>query len=387
MGRNNKRKWTVFFLIKSVDDSINELITMINEIRNVSMNNHVSLILCINVKKGYVKNILTGKAVTISNESEIYTTVFYSLVFDNTREKTFINKLECLGEDENFDITNPNSLQLYFKNTVLKNYSAKRYVLFTWDHGSAFGIFVENSQTENEDHINGVVIKKQDRLNVLTMEELRNALLWAFGKKKIDVLIMMNCYMQFVDTGYGLRKSVKYLVAPETAMAYNGYNYGFILQLLNSNPGLRSKKLAKKAVSSFPSKLYLNREAGILRRKSTALYAVDLKYYELLAKLIDKLSTILISSLPDLYTPLMKARNLSYLDSSRNLVDFFAFVSCLEQRGFFSKNIADISVLISLKQLLVIKSHNEIVQDSVFDNIVNSPSGLSIFFPKAMINP
>ena len=46
-----------------------------------------------------------------------------------------------------------------------------------------------------------------------------------FGGKKIEIILMMNCLMQIIDTGYALRDSTRYLIASQLAMDLSGYNY------------------------------------------------------------------------------------------------------------------------------------------------------------------
>jgi hypothetical protein len=87
---------------------------------------------------------------------------------------------------------------------------------------------------------------------MLTNDELNNALLDESGSKKVDLLIMMNCAMQMIETGYALHETVEYLVAPETCIFWAGYDYLSIINKLCEQPEISTEELGKYAVDTLP---------------------------------------------------------------------------------------------------------------------------------------
>jgi hypothetical protein len=73
-----------------------------------------------------------------------------------------------------------------------------------------------------------------------------------FGTKKIGVVAMSNCYLQFFDTGYELSSCVEYLVAFETHMYFDDpFNYKAVLEFVSYNPSAEPEEVAKLLVSTF----------------------------------------------------------------------------------------------------------------------------------------
>jgi hypothetical protein len=106
-------------------------------------------------------------------------------------------------------------------------------ILFTWDHGCGFGIF----NTEEIDDNKQRSVKSGPQTDMLMISELADAIKGSFGKA--EMLIMMNCWMQSIETNaqYGIRenenKSVAdVLIAAETSLDWLGYDYIGILNEL-----------------------------------------------------------------------------------------------------------------------------------------------------------
>jgi hypothetical protein len=87
---------------------------------------------------------------------------------------------------------------------------------------------------------------------MLTNEMLSDAIrLGGFqGKKKLDIVCMMNCCMQNLHTQYALHEFVSFLVAPVTWIYFPGYDYSTIFSEINTNTGITPEALAKFIVSS-----------------------------------------------------------------------------------------------------------------------------------------
>jgi hypothetical protein len=404
MNRQSKRKWTVFFLIKSVDGSIRDAIEMINAIRrDVDACDYISVIFCLQVLKKNVPAIFSGDPNDIvKNDKLERTTVFCSLTKSDGQNVQIKSDLKLIAEEDDFVITNPECIQGFFKEKILENYRAQRYMLFTWDHGSVYGIFrdtPENSLVKIlDDAIELVPVRNMslptplivsnniqnknaiEQDEVLTMDELAAAIGQAFGKEKIDLVVMMNCYMQFFDAGYALRNNIKYLIAPESFMSFKGYNYEFIFRKLAREPDLSSRKLAKHIVDSFELKVYDDYFVGISAKATTALFANDVTYYAELADYIDQLAGALEQELNKNKPEIIMARvNTPPVSGTSHLVDFFYLLQNLQ------KSLGNTWQQELVEELLLLKKKTIIAQYIGFDfgNYVGSanPSGFSIYFP------
>lgn len=373
MKSQKKRKWTVFFIIKAVGGSICETIKMINEVRMQELNSKISVVICLNFAKEHLGPLLTGDESFIPGTGETLTptTVFLELMPGaNTK---FPNDLHVILERSTFDITDPYDIEKYFKDHILRTRQASHYLLFTWDHGKGYGIFEDTS-----DQTDGMKIIHQPEVKILTMEELKNAISCAFGKRKIDLVVMMNCLMQMVDTGYALRNNAKYLVAPQTDIDFRGYNYSYIFQAILDKPNIKPRKLAKLAVRSFSSKVYINRELGNNIKSKTAIFAVDLRHYTTFGKHIDQLVFHLLSKLnsSDALTTIRKIRIASMINSVTNFADLYTFLDLLRSNKIFD-DVYVASLMLSVKDLLVIESY-------IGDKLTVPTTGLIIYFPDAL---
>jgi hypothetical protein len=60
---------------------------------------------------------------------------------------------------------------------------------------------------------------------MLMVSELGDALYEVFGEHGIDLFIFMNCWMHSIETACELQETVKILIAPETTIDFQGYDY------------------------------------------------------------------------------------------------------------------------------------------------------------------
>lgn len=240
-----EKKWTVFFLAKSIGSGdTKELIGLLLEIEDILFEPDVNVVLCINFNRNYLDGLLKlNKELVLPNIDTDFTTMFFKLVQDGETGK---NRLCCIGEKQGFDITSANDVSHYFKKYVLDKNQANRYLLFTWDHGNGFDIFHGIGR-------GGEVTDSDKTIPILEMEELSSAIKNAFGGEKIDLLIMMNCYMQMFDTAFTLCEQVSYLVAPLSYMTFGQYNYKDIFNKLaeNAKDDLSGERLGEFVIESF----------------------------------------------------------------------------------------------------------------------------------------
>lgn len=417
---SKNRQWTVFFLIKSVDESITEAITMINSIRkDVDACDYVSIVFCLQVLQKNIPAILAGDARLKSDKDDpARTTIFLGLTKSDGTNTDFKSDLKQIDKNDSFDITDPESVKGFFKEKILNENIAERYMLFTWDHGTGFGIFSDKPSEEPasspnnqpaQPPVNGIALEPLQKMNlptpvvvsnnlqkmdlsplenedqseqdkILTMDELAAAIEQAFGKKKIELVVMLNCYMQFFDSGYALRNNVRYLVAPESFIFFQGYNYEFIFRKLAQEPDLSTIKLVKYIVNSFELKLYDDFHQGISAKTTTALFANDLTHYSLFADYIDQLAGSLKKELEKSKPEIIMARlNTPPVSGAAHLVDFFYLLQNLQKSLGKNWQRQLVKNLKELKKKATIAEYigSEFIASAGSAN----PSGFSIYFP------
>lgn len=207
-------------------------------------------------------------------------------------------------------------------NKIYKENRSNKYLLFTWDHGKAYGIFEfknlnheeeilqlknspynrwwDSSIKSNRSHFKFLIKHSIDEPIVeefLTNEELSIAIKYGFEGNRLDVLIMMNCGMQNVDTQYALKDAVKYLVAPQGTIDEPGYNYKKILEGIFSNSFISPKNIAKTAIESLDQDREFQQEdfKDVISR--WAVFATDIEYFNLIIPIINLISKSLIEEL------------------------------------------------------------------------------------------
>jgi|GEM_PF-1279763 len=225
--------------------------------------------------------------------------------------------------DFHFNNKEKNSWKKAFQ-YVFANYFSERKMLITFSHGAAFGIdrntdpigrarpgtgrivpvnnrrYILNKgdlshlskrgwapaakdlYQENQNS-NTVYIQKKDTdpickaLEILWISDLADALDKYLFDSDIDVMLMVNCFMQLFDNGYLLSGKVKYMVAPEGEMWASGYDYEKLLITLRDQPSIANKTLVRKIVKDYESMYTRQGNTDYLRQ--TTLFANDLKYY------------------------------------------------------------------------------------------------------------
>ncbi|WP_422358837.1 clostripain-related cysteine peptidase [Reichenbachiella sp.] len=249
MHNSAKKEWTVFFLAKSIEsEDTKRLIRLLKKIENTSFDPHIAVVFCINFNRFYLDALFKlDEHFVDPNSKVVFTTMFFQFSQGEVHSE---NRLRCIGEKEDFDITHADDVSFFFKRFVLNKYKAKNYLLFTWDHGNGFNIFHGIGQ--------GGVNEDSKTVPILEMRELANAIKIAFGSNKIDLLIMMNCYMQMFDTGFALCEHVDYLVAPQSFMEFGEYDYEGIFSKLatdvNQKKKINAKELGEFVIQRFEKK-------------------------------------------------------------------------------------------------------------------------------------
>lgn len=210
----------------------------------------------------------------------------------------------------------------YFK-TVFTRYQAGRKVMVTFSHSNGFAINLSNDDNLYVDKgilKNGYTVvdnvdvdsvndeRKNNRyakldikdgnkaaVNKLWIYELVEQLDKSVGKDEyIDMMAMVNCDMQLLDSLFQIRKKVKYLVASQTQFSYYGFHYTELITTLRKYPAIPNDLLAKEIVKQFVSKYSLLVQGGTDKITSNSLFANDLTYIYQLIELLNNVSNYLI---------------------------------------------------------------------------------------------
>lgn len=363
MTAQKKREWTVFFLIKAADETITEAIEMIDHLMGIEIPNDVAILLCVHLNKKNIEALLARDITLISkNPIQEPTTLFCEISYN-----TFNN----IKENPDFDITDEEDLSTYFKKDILEPFRANKYFMFTWDHGNGFGIFRQPDDA-------AVIIEKIAlRSRILTMDELADAILWAMGIKKIDLVVMMNCHMQVFDTIYAFRNNVRYIIAPQSAIPVSGYNYKAIFSKLSQAPNINASALAACVIESYGQE---NQSALVT---NVSLSACNLKYSNLMTSLLDKLATAMAlrldadNKLEELLNAFSKAIT---VHGAYNLIDLYSFLYNLTKVAT-KDEVVWLKYIFLLKKKIVYKQHPDNAQNDYTHN------GISIFSPMRISPP
>ncbi|WP_315819741.1 clostripain-related cysteine peptidase [Paraflavitalea speifideaquila] len=425
---------------------------MLREILAIADNNQVEYLFCL---QGTIKAIkqLPFDYTPASNRSEdSLTTIFFTIKKEGPVGN---NQFSLIDENVDFKLSNQRDLEDYFKNKILIHYTADKYLLFTWDHSTQFGIFREDATTfiESKAHLEianenidrpipqsknysflvidnnaiynqatssfdaacvmdkynyhlkeqetngesiqegvspvkrGVITKpKHDKLSI---SELAQAIKWGFGYKKIDLLIMMNCNMQFFDIGFTLSSAVDYLVAPLSTISFNGYNYKAIFEAINTQPEISPRKLACIAVSSFKTKAFSDSSIRRFELANTILFANNLNHYLGIGAWIDRLSTRLIKIIEIRFRLINEGRGkIETLNEDYKMIDICHFLSSMKLNKYYPLTEKDSTTIKRLIKSAIIQKYVAVNPKgpNPLEALINSPfqvlSGIGVFFPK-----
>lgn len=298
-------KWTVIYLMDCPGNTTTAAKAMFDDILSLNIPDEICISICLHIPVAAIKKVdplYQGPAPATPVEQ---TTLFYGIV----RNPSGGSKLQLLRENRNFDITRQQDVEIFFQSIQNGEQKAKRYILFTWGHGAAIGIFVSGSiQSSNP--------------MMLDMVELKEAILHTFSNK-LKIVIMVDCFMQYFDTGLLLRQAqVEYMVAAQYGITFFGYNYRKIFGTLYTNPDISSRDLARLSVDSLPGSPGINDKLAC-----AAFFTTKLSSYDQLINIINKLGKRLSEEMDeraDLIHAAIGEDN--YLNGIGKLIDLFVVI-------------------------------------------------------------
>lgn len=140
-------------------------------------------------------------------------------------------------------------------------------------------------------------------LEILWISGLRDALFRCLGDRPIDILLMVNCYMQLFDAGFMLSKKVRYLVAPEGSILAPGYDYGRLFALLGQSPAPSERDIVAAIVEDYKA------QSIGLGDHFTSLFANSLESYPRLLAVFKEFVGLVIADIDRLFPLLAEIRD------------------------------------------------------------------------------
>ncbi|WP_456462060.1 clostripain-related cysteine peptidase [Reichenbachiella sp.] len=236
-----EKEWAIIFLVQIRNQTdLNYFIPLLEDLKNTTLRDEIEIILCLNFKSTFRSSFIPPDSEVSSHSSsqQHVTTGIFQL--KTSAGEVNKNELVLLDELVHFDITSSYDIgKLFIRESGIRD-RAKRHMLFTWDHGNGYSIFKKNNNESN---------------SRLTLQKLNRAIEIGFqGKKSIDLMVMMNCWMQLIDTSFALKNNVEYLVAPQDHIKLDTYNARIIIEKIVQLPTIDSKQLSSIIVNSIKSK-------------------------------------------------------------------------------------------------------------------------------------
>lgn len=287
-------KWTILFVIHGLDEGLQEQSRVL---KNVISYGNWSL--------KYINLLYLKSEIVYEGRQKKYNAVLKRVSTADERRKGK-QDVTVVKRFPNINIGSKDRMAEVFR-YVGKNYPSQWLMLATFDHGAGFGVFdpipkenrkagyhtlaeLEQDITDDDkqeiarsvtpafyyqyktdkgkNNKNHSVLfegmegkegqlryygKKYAATDMLTMEELATCIRSGFGRK-VDVMLLVNCNMQMVETTYTLRDTVNYLVASESLFWVYGINYREVIWQMDNVRSLTPAKVAFRCVKTMPDR-------------------------------------------------------------------------------------------------------------------------------------
>jgi len=311
-------KWTVIYLINCTDEQaqMTALEDMFAQIFKYRIPAEVAVVICMNITVKYMPSIDPKYKIRQGVNPISSTTVFYKVsALKNPNGNVYNELVSIADENPQFNYTKEN-VQTYFEDIVIKKgYSGESNMLLTWGHGASFGLFLGSGLPDGD-----------EKFDMLSIDDLKDAILASFGnnkQQKINLVVMMNCFMQFFDTCFALRQSnVDFLVASASGAYFSGYNYAVIFSTLFNNPNIQPEALAILATNSIDHSM-----------QDATFFTSNLSFCEKMADSMGRLGEALRKELPKQLVKIKRARDAcDDINVLYNILDFFRLTLSIRQQ-------------------------------------------------------
>ncbi|HXO75090.1 MAG TPA: clostripain-related cysteine peptidase [Puia sp.] len=341
--------WTAIYLIncENLPSQVDPVKAMFDQIFSCPVSDNAAVVFCMKMPVAAIQRVDPAFVPGAGAGPADLTTVFYrleALPAAAAAGGPHSKLVKLAPEDREFKMTDKDDVASYFKMIIDQGLVAEKQVLLTWGHGSGSGIFFTGFPDAGSE------------VEILRMEGLKEAIQETFGTEgtsRIDVMIMMNCYMQYFDSMYALRTAgVDYLMASQFGLDFVGYNYKAITDALFADTVIQPKDLAILAVTS------LKDAVGLADLEHGAFFASDLSVCDLLAAALCKLGDKLGAALPGNEDKIMESvPEDKYIHSGYDLVDLFVFTEIIRDKSGGALTEADTQDILDLRGSLIIKEY------------------------------
>lgn len=440
-----QKKWTILFIMHAIDSELTKHVNvLINILETMRWNSEESNVL-------YLKNAYSRREA--GRKKRKIEAKLFQIVPAIEKDKFHSSELKNYGQ---INIGSTINLTAIFSE-IHEQFPSERIMLYTWDHGSGFGVweadpisvnaikfntlnelesFILNTESDeqparfkviNNDIVNmeNEAFRKKDQqkegrdlfpedfknisffgkvdryielaevkeeTDILTNEELAESIKQGFKGQKVDILIMVNCFMQMTETGFSLKDCVNYLVACETAFWAYGFDYASIFNRIITRPDSNSEDITK---------LFIETVENTYRRINKLQYlddvvvsACDLSYAESLADAVNDMVKIINSDTATYYPLIKKARKDSTEISSLIfkkgeiplpyplfIIDLLYFVSLLADKNHKMKRLLKklFDEVVNNKYIIARRVGSDF---EMADINIEKVNGFSIYFPQ-----
>lgn len=205
-----------------------------------------------------------------------------------------------------------------------------------------------------------------------------------FDIGKIDLIVMANCRTQIFENGFFLRKSVKYLIAPETNAIPEDFDSMKIMSMLNRETPRSTIAIAKKIVSDFAN----NNSKRSISEQKYSISLTHLKRYGKLFLVFEQINNILIADFPRNFNEVFKIRDgirTVMENKSYETIDFIYWIRLVSHLLNDSKSKRTINLCKFdkiVKKTVIQKYVGKLIsqQDAVSSKKANI-SGIAFYFP------
>ena len=176
------------------------------------------------------------------------------------------------------------------------------------------------------------------------------------------------------------------MVAPETLIYFNGYNYRSIFNLLSRKKRVTPWEVCSHVITSFRKKdNYPDPQTEAEAKFNVAFFASKLEAYFSMGKVIDAISTNLILHLDEKFDRIKACRDRfrKIKDSSLyHIIDYSTFIKFLEIETNKRWSTSLIKRYRRVLKRLIVKQYVGMNFRQESPDSITSPSGFSVYFPK-----
>lgn len=162
--------------------------------------------------------------------------------------------LQDMGEQ---NLGNPDTLEAFIKKCL--EYSAERYIFYTFTHGR--GIIDTKTLSTPGQHKSLAISVDETDGSTMTLQEFRDAVQRGLAGNKFDAMVFFSCLTGMVEVGYALKDLTDYLIGsedeirivndPPGSFQIRGIKFEEPLMAIRSNPGLPIVEFGKITIDTF----------------------------------------------------------------------------------------------------------------------------------------